>query len=313
MKISESAKSGTKLFVRAALIVVMAVSGLTSPVMAQEESDVSVDEGLIEKGNRANEEAKGNEKSWQGRKNEDLSFENDTGNGQGHEDGKSGVRTGHSDEMPGQRQGHRKGENTDSDGKENVLGNDNDNNSRGNPGRIHDQARGKRHARRHDNDNNPPGAKGGPGTNWENRPGPQGGPGKSPDKIGGKRHARRHDNDNNPPGAKGGPGTNWENKPGPQGGPGKSPDRIGRRRVRGAEKITGDCFRGNGKSGQEVFSGKRKGRKIEAPVNSSNEDSGLKGAKSGKGSNGLHIGNRKNDAGKGIKNYSGTNPGKGRK
>ena len=270
MKISESAKSGTKLFVRAALIVVMAVSGLTSPVMAQEESDVSVDEGLIEKGNRANEEAKGNEKSWQGRKNEDLSFENDTGNGQGHEDGKSGVRTGHSDEMPGQRQGHRKGENTDSDGKENVLGNDNDNNSRGNPGRIHDQARGK-------------------------------------------RHARRHDNDNNPPGAKGGPGTNWENRPGPQGGPGKSPDRIGRRRVRGAEKITGDCFRGNGKSGQEVFSGKRKGRKIEAPVNSSNEDSGLKGAKSGKGSNGLHIGNRKNDAGKGIKNYSGTNPGKGRK
>lgn len=36
--------------------------------------------------------------------------------------------------------------------------------------------------RRHDRDNNPPGRRGGPGTNWENRPGPQGGPGASPDR-----------------------------------------------------------------------------------------------------------------------------------
>ncbi|MFA5187419.1 MAG: hypothetical protein WC551_13150 [Patescibacteria group bacterium] len=32
-----------------------------------------------------------------------------------------------------------------------------------------------------DKDNNPPGAKGGPGTNWENPPGSKGGPGASPD------------------------------------------------------------------------------------------------------------------------------------
>lgn len=37
-----------------------------------------------------------------------------------------------------------------------------------------------------DKDNNPPGPKGGPGTNWENRPGPQGGPGASPDYKGPK-------------------------------------------------------------------------------------------------------------------------------
>jgi len=35
---------------------------------------------------------------------------------------------------------------------------------------------------RRDRDNNPPGPKGGPGTNWENRPGPQGGPGASPNR-----------------------------------------------------------------------------------------------------------------------------------
>jgi hypothetical protein len=35
---------------------------------------------------------------------------------------------------------------------------------------------------RRDPDANPPGAKGGPGTNWENPPGPTGGPGKSPDR-----------------------------------------------------------------------------------------------------------------------------------
>lgn len=39
---------------------------------------------------------------------------------------------------------------------------------------------------KYDRDNNPPGKRGGPGTNWENRPGPQGGPGASPDQ-GGKR------------------------------------------------------------------------------------------------------------------------------
>jgi len=33
-----------------------------------------------------------------------------------------------------------------------------------------------------DVDNNPPGAKGGPGTNWENPPGPVGGPGASPNR-----------------------------------------------------------------------------------------------------------------------------------
>ncbi len=33
----------------------------------------------------------------------------------------------------------------------------------------------------HDRDNNPPGMRGGRGTNWENRPGPQGGAGAGPD------------------------------------------------------------------------------------------------------------------------------------
>ena len=33
-----------------------------------------------------------------------------------------------------------------------------------------------------DNDQNPPGARGGPGTNWENPPGPIGGRGASPDR-----------------------------------------------------------------------------------------------------------------------------------
>ena len=75
---------------------------------------------------------------------------------------------------------------------------------------------------RHDRDNNPPGRIGGPGTNWENRPGPQGGPGASPN---------RRDNDNNPPGRLGGPGTNWENRPGPQGGPGYGPDRNSDRQI----------------------------------------------------------------------------------
>jgi len=68
-------------------------------------------------------------------------------------------------------------------------------------------------------DNNPPGAKGGPGTNWENPPGPMGGPGAGPDRR------PMMDRDNNPPGAKGGPGTNWENPPGPMGGPGAGPDK----------------------------------------------------------------------------------------
>ena len=36
---------------------------------------------------------------------------------------------------------------------------------------------------RRDRDANPPGAKGGPGTNWENPPGPEGGEGKSPDRF----------------------------------------------------------------------------------------------------------------------------------
>ena len=40
---------------------------------------------------------------------------------------------------------------------------------------------------RHDNDNNPPGAAGGPGTNWENPAGPAGGPGASPNRRGGRR------------------------------------------------------------------------------------------------------------------------------
>lgn len=72
-----------------------------------------------------------------------------------------------------------------------------------------------------DQDNNPPGPKGGPGTNWENKPGLQGGAGASPDYRGPR------DRDNNPPGPKGGRGTNWENRPGPQGGPGASPNRGG--------------------------------------------------------------------------------------
>ena len=111
-----------------------------------------------------------------------------------------------------------------------------------------------------DRDNNPPGAAGGPGTNWENPPGAAGGPGASPN----VRHAppshhhkhfcrkhpkhagcvanppgpaggpgagpippppRKGDIDNNPPGAAGGPGTNWENPPGAKGGPGASPNR----------------------------------------------------------------------------------------
>ncbi len=49
--------------------------------------------------------------------------------------------------------------------------------------RMHTAENGRRaqHPRR-DRDNNPPGMRGGPGTNWENRPGPQGGPGASPDR-----------------------------------------------------------------------------------------------------------------------------------
>ena len=81
-----------------------------------------------------------------------------------------------------------------------------------------------------DHDGNPPGAAGGPGTNWENPAGPAGGPGVSPNRYGWRHHAFqrwhwRRDHDGNPPGAAGGPGTNWENRPGPAGGPGASPDR----------------------------------------------------------------------------------------
>lgn len=67
--------------------------------------------------------------------------------------------------------------------------------------------------------NNPPG-QGGPGTNWQNPPGPRGGPGASPYRL-----RRYRDRDNNPPGPAGGRGTNWENPPGWRGGPGASPDR----------------------------------------------------------------------------------------
>ena len=74
--------------------------------------------------------------------------------------------------------------------------------------------------------NNPLGARGGPGTNWQNPPGPRGGRGASRYRL---RHYR--DPDQNPPGPAGGPGTNWENPPGPRGGRGASPDRPrGRRR-----------------------------------------------------------------------------------
>lgn len=116
-------------------------------------------------------------------------------------------------------------------------------------------------ARSHDRDNNPPGAAGGPGTNWENPPGWRGGPGASPDyryyrhgktrykfaivdggyyfnanfgywhpRYGWWNQGSRcwRDNDNNPPGRAGGRGTNWENPPGRKGGPGASPDRYGR-------------------------------------------------------------------------------------
>jgi hypothetical protein len=78
-----------------------------------------------------------------------------------------------------------------------------------------------------DRDGNPPGAVGGPGTNWENRPGPRGGPGASPDRYNGPRY----DRDNNPPGPRGGRGTNWENPPGPRGGQGAGPDRGPARRA----------------------------------------------------------------------------------
>jgi len=77
---------------------------------------------------------------------------------------------------------------------------------------------------RKDNDNNPPGAAGGPGTNWENPPGAAGGPGAGPNRL---PPTPRRDNDNNPPGAAGGPGTNWENPPGAAGGPGAGPNRGG--------------------------------------------------------------------------------------
>ncbi len=335
MEFSEMLRSDTKLFVRAAGITVLAVLGFVLPVIAQEKSTVAANEKLHEDNAGGKHSFEDSKNAWQGRKNEDLSFENDTGKGQGHEEGKSGVRTGHNDDMPGQRQGHRK--------DESLKTGDNKDKSDVTPGSILDKIGGDKHARRRDNDNNPPGSKGGPGTKWENKPGPRGGPGKSPDKTGEERRIHRRDNDNNPPGSKGGPGTNWENKPGPRGGPGKSPDRIGGRKFRGGGKFSGGCsqdgdqsgqktgsgkrkgrkFRGGGKfsgdcsqdgdqSGQKTGSGKRKGRKTETVDNSSgNDGSGLKNAKPGKGSNGLHIGNRKNGAGKGIKNYSGTNPGKG--
>jgi len=78
----------------------------------------------------------------------------------------------------------------------------------------------------HDRDRNPPGRVGGPGTDWENRPGLRGGPGASPDRIVAPRCVL--DRDGNPPGRIGGRGTNWENRPGLAGGPGTSPNRPGR-------------------------------------------------------------------------------------
>lgn len=99
-----------------------------------------------------------------------------------------------------------------------------------------------------DKDNNPPGAAGGPGTNWENPPGAAGGPGASPDVKGPppkhhykhKKYCKHHPNDPkchyvppaNPPGPAGGPGPNPppppgkppkdldNNPPGAKGGPG---------------------------------------------------------------------------------------------
>ena len=56
-------------------------------------------------------------------------------------------------------------------------------------------------------DDNPPGAAGGPGTNWENPPGAAGGPGASPDR---RYDAPRYwDREDNPPGPEGRPGTDW--------------------------------------------------------------------------------------------------------
>ncbi len=60
----------------------------------------------------------------------------------------------------------------------------------------------------------PPGARGGPGTNWQNPPGPRGGPGASRLRRGFR---------SNPPGPAGGRGTNWANPPGPGGRPRRQP------------------------------------------------------------------------------------------
>ncbi|MFZ5953038.1 MAG: hypothetical protein ACOYXC_20215 [Candidatus Rifleibacteriota bacterium] len=242
--------------------------------------------------------------AWQGKKGDELTFDDDTGTGNGHEDGKLGKRVGHSDDMPGKRLGHRKGEN----GEPGIF-EDNDSSVKPPNNRTGDAGEeGQKEPRRPrrpgngeqriDNDDNAPGRRGGPGTNWENLPGKRGGRGTSPD----CHRPRRFDNDDNAPGRRGGPGTNWENLPGKRGGPGTSPDRAKQ-----------SCNDGQSKKG--FFRHRRPGN------NQSDQSSGTENgyqsqteSRKGKnnGSNGLHIGNRKNNAGNGIKNYTGNNPGRGR-
>jgi hypothetical protein len=263
----------------------MALFGFSSMIMADESNAELAKEKWQEKKEEMQQKFEDKKHFWQGKK-DDLTFEEDHGVGNGHQEGKPGSRVGHSDDMPGKRLGHRKGR-TGSD----ESGPDGNFEPNRNPEFRNRANQGEnfmpRRRRMFDKDNNPPGMRGGEGTNWENLPGRRGGPGTSPDrsrrfgnqqgdnannnqpnrfgkKFRCKKGRRKFDNDNNPPGMRGGEGTNWENLPGRKGGPGTSPD----------------------VSRKEFFKG-------------SSENNG------NNGSNGLHIGNRKNGVGKGIKNYTG--------
>ncbi|GAB4266454.1 MAG: hypothetical protein Kow0029_00140 [Candidatus Rifleibacteriota bacterium] len=238
---------------------------------------------------------------WQGKKDGSMTFDEDTGIVNGHKAGKPGKRVGHSDDMPGQRLGHRKGD-VAKTGSDQSYGSFPDKTSS-----YCSSQRGFGFRRRFNSDLH--GRKGNCNSNEHFLPR--------------RRFSFNRngiDNDNNPPGRNGGPGTNWENLPGRRGGPGMSPDRLRRGSGNGASVKRVICRRrfesGNFNNQQNNCGNKiaergflRRGR---FAGRSEDGTSSRCGSNANKGSNGLHIGNRKNGVGKGIKNYTGNNPGRGR-
>ncbi len=164
------------------LVVLIALFGFSSMIMADETSADPAKEKWQDKKEEMQQKFEDKKHFWQGKKDE-LTFEEDYGVGDGHQEGKPGTRVGHSDNMPGKRLGHRKGQ-TGSD-ESSPDGNFEPNR---NPGFRNRANQGEnfmpRRRRMFDKDNNPPGMRGGEGTNWENLPGRRGGPGTSPDKSG---------------------------------------------------------------------------------------------------------------------------------